>query len=132
MVPVLFSEFTWKNISPVMIVYIAPNLIKMFYQCRQFIVTVLEKCLYSEFFWSVFSPNAGKYRPGKLRIRTLFTQFESNVCEGAQKNLAVIDFSINQRCKVDTGNQMIRDYSPQPTCDSGYLQFLDLFQIWLL
>ena len=93
----------------------------MFYQCRQFIVTVPEKCLYLEFFWSVFSPNAGKYRPGKLRIRTLFTQFESNVCEGAQKNLAVIDFSINQRCKVDTGNQMIRDYSPQPTCDSGYL-----------
>ena len=41
-------------------------------------------------------------------------QFESNVCEGTQKNLAVIDFSINQRCKVVTVNQMIRDYSPQP------------------
>ena len=50
-----------------------------------------EKCPYSEFFWSVFfriwteygeateylsvfGPNAGKYRPEKLRIRTLFTQ----------------------------------------------------------
>ena len=33
-----------------------------------------EKCPYSEFFWSKFSPNAGKYRPEKLRIRTLFTQ----------------------------------------------------------
>ena len=86
----------------------------MFYQCRQFIVTVPEKCLCSEYFWSVFSPNVGKYRSEKLRIGTLFTQFESNVCEGAQKNLAVIDFSINQRCKVDPVNQMIRDYSHQP------------------
>ena len=45
-----------------------------------------EKCPYSEFFWSVFihirtdyrdvfSPNAGKYGPEKLRIRTLFTQW---------------------------------------------------------
>ena len=49
-----------------------------------------EKCPYSEFFWpvfsriwteygeirsiSVFSPNAGKYRPEKLQIRALFTQ----------------------------------------------------------
>ena len=30
---------------------------------------------YSEFFWSVFSPNAGKYGLGKLRIRILFTQW---------------------------------------------------------
>ena len=48
--------------------------------------TVREKCPYSEFFWSVFSriwteygeisvfsPNAGKYGPEKLQIRTLFT-----------------------------------------------------------
>ena len=33
-----------------------------------------KKCPYSELFWSIFSPNAGKYGPGKLRIRTLFTQ----------------------------------------------------------
>ena len=33
-----------------------------------------EKCPYLKFFWSVFSPNAGKYGPEKLRIRTLFTQ----------------------------------------------------------
>ena len=46
-------------------------------------ITLREKCLHSEFFWSVFSrirtlsvfsPNAGKYGPEKLRIRTLFTQ----------------------------------------------------------
>ena len=28
-----------------------------------------EKCPYSKFFWSVFSPNAGKYGPEKLQIR---------------------------------------------------------------
>ena len=44
-----------------------------------------KNCLYSEFFWSVFSRiwteyllvfslNAGKYVPKKLQIRTLFTQ----------------------------------------------------------
>ena len=32
-----------------------------------------KNCPYSEFFWSVFSPNAGKCGPEKLRIRTLFT-----------------------------------------------------------
>ena len=50
-----------------------------------------EKCPYSELFWSIFScirtewrdteylfefsPNAGKYTPKKLRIRTLLTQY---------------------------------------------------------
>ena len=33
-----------------------------------------EKCLYSEFFWSIFSPNAGKHGPEKLHIQTLLTQ----------------------------------------------------------
>ena len=33
-----------------------------------------KRCQYLEFFWSIFSPNAGKYAPEKLRIRTLFTQ----------------------------------------------------------
>ena len=39
--------------------------------CNQ---SLREKCPYSEFLWSVFSPNAGKYGPGKLQIRTCFTQ----------------------------------------------------------
>ena len=55
------------------------------------IVTLREKCPYSEFFWSVFShicteygeilrvslfsQNAGKYRPEELLIRTLFMQW---------------------------------------------------------
>ena len=40
--------------------------------------TLREKCPYLECFWSVFShifPNAGKYGPEKLRIRTFFTQW---------------------------------------------------------
>ena len=44
-----------------------------------FFKTVGERCLYSEFFWSVFSLNAERYEPEKLRIRTLhavnFTSF---------------------------------------------------------
>ena len=36
--------------------------------------SVHKKCPYSEFFWSVFRPNVGKYRPDKLRVWTLFTQ----------------------------------------------------------
>ena len=55
--------------------------------------TLREKCPYSEFFrslfsriridtdstpyLSVFSPNAGKYRPEKNKIRTLFTQWKT-------------------------------------------------------
>ena len=39
--------------------------------------TLCEKYLYSEFFWSVFSPNAGKYGPEKLRTWTLFTQWDN-------------------------------------------------------
>ena len=38
------------------------------------IVTLLEKCPYSEFFWSIFSPIPTEYGPEKLVIRTLFTQ----------------------------------------------------------
>ena len=58
-------------------------------------IALREKFLYSEFFWYVFSrirtdtpylyvfsPNVGKYRPEKPRIRTLFTQCRSfNSCD---------------------------------------------------
>ena len=56
--------------------------------------TLREKCPYSEFFWSVisriwteygemlcispYSRNVGKCGPEKLRIRTLFTQWNSS------------------------------------------------------
>ena len=36
--------------------------------------TFLLLCPYLELFQSVFSPNAGKYGPEKLQVRTLFTQ----------------------------------------------------------
>ena len=39
--------------------------------------TLLKKCLYSEFSWSLFSPNAGEYGPEKLRIPTLFSQWHA-------------------------------------------------------
>ena len=29
-------------------------------------MSLREKCLHSEFFWSIFSPNAGKYGPESL------------------------------------------------------------------
>lgn len=35
----------------------------------------LEKWPYSDFFWSLFSPNAGKYELEKLRVRILFAQW---------------------------------------------------------
>ena len=41
-------------------------------------IRLREKCPYSEFSWSVFSPNAGKYGPEKLRIRTLFMQYQKS------------------------------------------------------
>ena len=55
--------------------------------------TLCEECPYSELFWSVFprirteySPNAGKYRPEKLRIRILFTQWIFRHGHGHQKS----------------------------------------------
>ena len=61
-------------------------------------ITLHEKCPYSEFFWSVFSPNMGKYGPEKLRIRTLFTQCKldkSYVKQGvfSDKVIPDIDFT---------------------------------------
>ena len=45
---------------------------------------------------SVFSPNAGKYEPEKLRIRILFTQWLSfgNKCFTRNMNLGIIKSSI--------------------------------------
>ena len=34
----------------------------------------------------------------------------------------VIDFHISQRCGADIVNQMLRDYTCQPTCDSWVLE----------
>ena len=39
-----------------------------------------KKCPYSELFWPIFSPNAGKCTPEYLQIRRLFTQCETLIC----------------------------------------------------
>ena len=36
-----------------------------FHYYEAILLTLREKCPYSEFFWSVFSPNVGKYGPEK-------------------------------------------------------------------
>ena len=55
-----------------------------------------ERFPYSEFFWSVFSPNAGKYGPEKLRIWTLVTQ----CCLGPyQFSMFVLFCKISKRLK---------------------------------
>ena len=80
-------------------------------------VSLSEKCPYSEFFWcvfsrikaeygeildylSVFSPNAGKYRPEKLQIEKLFMQCIA-LCGGKKQYIygfiLVHFFSIIQR-----------------------------------
>ena len=62
-----------------------------------------EKCPYSEFtqYLSVFSPNAEKYGPKKLRIWTLFTQ-----CLNQQNSL-----------KTFIGNSFALDISRPQTCN---------------
>ena len=43
---------------------------------------------------------------------------EPGICDAPHKKPMVIDFYNSQRCGVDIINQMLRDYSCQPTCDS--------------
>ena len=60
--------------------HIATKIIILEYMCNK--GSFRKKCPYSEFFssvFSVFSPNARKYGPEKLRIRTLFTQKEPRI-----------------------------------------------------
>ena len=77
--------------------YLLNSIVKIWCSVRLllFSVTLCKKCLYPEFYlarnyphlpWirrdrkylSVFIPNSGKYWPGKLRIRTLFTQCKAS------------------------------------------------------
>ena len=62
----LFILIYWKCLN-----FDAPRIL----QARR---TLHEKCPYLEFTWSLFSPNAGKCRPEKLQIRTLFTQCQED------------------------------------------------------
>ena len=82
-----------------------------------------EKCPYSEFFWFVFTPNAGKYGPEKLRIRTLFTQwtfsfFKKNFSDFSTRKLphkhpgfnSVKCFSCNQNFRISFFQQLKQFY----------------------
>ena len=64
------------------------NFSQVFFFSRIFRLVLLEKCPYSEFFWSVFScirleygeiqsTNAEKYGLEEVQLRTLFTQWGS-------------------------------------------------------
>ena len=43
---------------------------------------------------------------------------EPDICDAPHKKAMVIDFYNSQRCGVDIVNQMLHDYSCEPTCDS--------------
>ena len=53
--------------------------------------TLYEKCPYSEFFWSVFSRNWTEFRPEKLWIWKLFTQYWVSV-----KSISVISYLLGE------------------------------------
>ena len=80
----LFTEHLWTSAS--VFINICSNIYPI--TCKYDIFLLREKCPYSEFCWSVFSrirtkygevfsPNAGKYGPKKLWIRTLFTNIRT-------------------------------------------------------
>ena len=87
-------------------------------------LSLREKCLYSEFFWSVFSHIRTQYGPEKLRLRTLSTQFfwliikDTNtkgkvgkiIFSGAFRSSSV------RRCSLKKMFLKISQYSQDSTC----------------
>ena len=83
----IFKTNDSANVENYCPVSILPNLSKVYERCVYIQIykylnkilskwqSLCEKCSYLEFFWSVFSSNAGKYWPEKLRICALFTQW---------------------------------------------------------
>ena len=76
----------WKNFTLNYSAKFPQTKNKNWFQIEWLVQSLHEKCPYSEFFWSLFSriwteygkirsPNAEKYGPEKLQIRTLFTQW---------------------------------------------------------
>ena len=74
-----------------------------------------EKCPYSEFFWSVFSPNVGKYGSEKLRIRTLLRN------EKNQQTFGFLTFS----CMYRNGTLALIELS-------RYISTIEFFTLVLL
>ena len=73
-----------------------------------------KKCPYSEFFWSVFSPNAEKYWPETLRIGALFTQCFAR-CSSCQPTVIQLRSS-HRKCSVRQGVLEISQNSQENTC----------------
>ena len=83
-------------VNPMVVVPISNYSIRIYLD-----MTLREKCRYSEFFWSVFSAfglntekyifslNAGKYGPGKLRIQSLFTQCDLKMKHCTEKDIKI-------------------------------------------
>ena len=86
-----------------------------------YIQTLSEKCLFSEFFWSVFphirtefsefpifSSNAGKYGPEKLRIRILLTKWKTS----KQRNDSDVYSETSQTSKIELFVETINPLMP--------------------
>ena len=77
--------------------------------------------LSSEFMWKKNSPIMIVLycpKPNKNVLLVSTAHGEPDVCGAPHKKPMVIDFYNSQRCGVDIINQMLCDYSCQPTCDS--------------
>ena len=85
-----------------------------------------KKCPYSELFWSVFSPNAGKCRPEQLRILILFTQccFKG----GSENYIAVTNFGA--RSVVDKKNCQVVFDKAKLKLATTYLLDNRCFTVW--
>ena len=57
-------------------------------------------------------------KPNKNVLLVSTAHGEPDICDAPHKKPMVIDFYNSQRCGVDIINQMLCDYSCQPTCDS--------------
>ena len=63
-------------------------------------ISLSEKCRYSEFFWSVFSPNVGKYGPEKKTNTDTF-----HAVSGSEKNNILTYFT---QCKLISYNAITK------------------------
>ena len=63
LIPVKYTFIYGPSEKWIALQWVLENLLTQIYDCIW--------SLYSEFFWSVFSPNAGKYGPENLQISTL-------------------------------------------------------------
>ena len=80
-----------------------------------------QEVLSSEFFWKKNSPVmivSHCPKPNKNVLLVSTAHGEPDICDAPHQKPIAIDFHNSQRCGVDIINQMLRDYSCQPTCHS--------------